>query len=64
MELSKSQNTAINLIKKMNKHCGTRWFIQAELPGISKSTLHALVERDYLRITMYNDLTYYKWFRA
>lgn len=61
MVLSKKQEIAIEQIKKIEKEFGVRWFIQAELPGITLHTMKALVEKGYLEEKVFDDIPYYRW---
>lgn len=56
--LSKQQAKALSMIdeieRELSKHSGimdkgARWFIQAELQGITLHTMKALVEKGYLK---------------
>jgi len=62
MTLSKTQEKALLLIKKMESEFGRRWFIQAELRERGGTTLHttkALVNKGYLDAKTFGEITYY-----
>ena len=62
MILSKTQEKALLLIKKMEAEFGRRWFIQAELRELGGTTLHttkALVNKGYLDSKTFDEITYY-----
>ena len=63
MTLSKTQEKAILLIRKMEAEFGKRWFIQAELRELGGTTLHttkALVNKGYLEEKNFDELPYYQ----
>ena len=63
MTLSKLQEKAILLIKKMEAEFGNRWFIHAELKELEGITLHtttALVNKGYLEEKDFDGLPYYQ----
>ena len=63
MTLSKLQEKAILLIKKMEAEFGRRWFIHDELKGLGGITQHtttALVNKGYLAERDFDGLPYYQ----
>lgn len=63
MTLSKTQEKAILLIRKMESEFGKRWFIHAELgehEGITLHTTKALVNKGYLEEKDFDGLPYYQ----
>jgi len=63
MPLTKPQEKAILLIKKMEAEFGRRWFVHAELNGLEGITLHttkALVNKGYLEEKDFDGLPYYQ----
>ena len=65
MTLSKLQEKAILLIKKMDAEFGGRWFTHMELKELEGITLHttkALVNKGYLEEKEFCGLTYYQSF--
>ena len=61
VKLSKKQRKAIEMIESIEKYFGVRWFIQAELPGITLHTMDALVSKNVLVREIVNDMPYYKY---
>jgi hypothetical protein len=61
MTLSEIQKQTIVQIKELEKEFGVRWFVQAELLGVTLRTMRALVEKGYLVDREFNDLPYYQW---
>lgn len=60
-KLSKQQNKAIELIKAMEVHFGVRWFVQAELAGITLHTMKALVQKECIEEQVFDELSYYRY---
>lgn len=60
MTLSKKQRKALEMIDAIEKDFGSRWFIQAELPGITMHTIDALVNKKHLITKESNGIEYYK----
>ncbi len=60
MNLSDKQEDAIGQIKNIEKHFGVRWFIQAELAGITLHTMKALVQKGQIEEQEYEELPYYR----
>lgn len=61
MKFSKKQRIAQNLIQELIYKFGKdRWFVQAELEGITLHTLKALVAKDYLDKIYYFEHAYYR----
>ena len=44
----------------MNEFGQDRWFVQAELPGITKHTMNALVNKKYLEVEDFIYVLYYR----
>ena len=61
VELSKKQKKAIEQIKAMEEHFGVRWFVQAELAGITLHTMFALVRKGYVEEQVFDELSYYRY---
>ena len=60
MTLTTTQERAIIEIKRMESQLEKRWFISAEIPGITENTLKALERKGYLEYTDVDGLSYYK----
>jgi len=58
--LSKQQTKALRMIDEIEKEFGSVWFVQAQLLGITKHTVDALVERRHLKHKIFADVKYYK----
>ena len=58
--LSKKQVKALENVKRIEEHFGSRWFIQSELIGITMHTMKALVSKGFLEHQMFEDLDYYR----
>lgn len=58
--LTKKQLKALGMIYDIEEHFGSRWFTQAELPGITMHTVYALLERGHLKSKWFKDVEYYK----
>ena len=61
VKLSKKQKKAVELIKKMEEHFGVRWFIKAELEGITQHSMDALVNKNVLEWQDFNGIQYYRF---
>jgi len=61
-QLSIQQKKALEMIKKIEEHFGSRWFTQAELQGITMHTIDALVNRGHLETKQVEKVNYYKYF--
>ena len=61
IKLSKKQKKAIEQIKAMEKYFGVRWFVQAELAGITLHTMDALVKKGCLEEQEFENLPYYRF---
>lgn len=60
MELSKKQVSTMELINKIGDRFGiARWFTQAELLGVTKHTMDALVSKKLLCTVVYEGIVYY-----
>lgn len=59
--LSDKQKRTIEQIKELEKEFGARWFVQAELLGVTLHTMKALVEKGYLKEREFKELPYYQW---
>ena len=59
--LSKQQKKAIDKIDAMVEHFGVRWFVQAELTGITLHTMDALVRKGCIEEQIFNELPYYRY---
>lgn len=60
MALTTTQEKAIIDIKKMEAALEKRWFISAEILGITENTLKALERKGSLETTDVDGLSYYK----
>lgn len=59
--VSGKQKMSMEMIDMLLNHFGTdRWFVQPELHGVTKHTMDALVEKEYLEIMEWNDTRYYR----
>lgn len=59
--ISEKQKLTMPLVDKLVEKFGEdRWFTQSELHGITKHTMDALVEKEYLEIMKWNDTRYYR----
>lgn len=61
MNLSKKQKSTIELIKKMESHFGVRWFIKAELQGVTQHTMDALVQKNIVEYQNFDGMLYYRY---
>ena len=62
--LTKKQLKALELIDDIEKEFGSVWFVQAQLHGITKHTVDALVERGHLKRKCHRHVEYYKLIAA
>ena len=60
MILTTKQKKALEIIDDIEKEFGSRWFTQAELPGITMHTIDALVNKKHLIQKESNEIEYYK----
>ena len=60
MTLTTKQKKALEMIDEIEKEFDSRWFTQAELPGITMHTIDALVNKKHLITKESNDIEYYK----
>ena len=60
MVLTTTQKKALKMIDEIEKEFGSRWFTQAELPGITMHTIDALVSKKHLITKESNGIEYYK----
>lgn len=58
--LSKKQVKALEMIKKIEDHFGSRWFVQQELPNITMHTIDALEKKGYIESKEVEDMPYYR----
>lgn len=59
--LSKKQKSTIELIRKMESHFGVRWFIKAELAGVTQHTMDALVNKNIVEYQDVDGILYYRF---
>lgn len=59
--ISEKQKLTMPLVDDIVEKFGKdRWFVQTELHGVTKHTMDALVEKEYLEIAEWNDTRYYR----
>jgi hypothetical protein len=61
--ISETQKTTMSMIDEIVEEFGQdRWFVQAELPGITLHTMNALVDKGYLEEKLIGkyDMLYYR----
>ena len=59
--ISEKQKLTMPMVDDIVKKFGVdRWFVQTELHGVTKHTMDALVEKEYLEIMGWNDTRYYR----
>ena len=61
VNLSKKQKSTIELIKKIETHFGVRWFIKAELIGVTQHTMDALVSKNILEYQDFDGVLYFRY---
>lgn len=60
MTLTTKQKKALEMIDDIETEFGSRWFTQAELPGITLHTMDALVNKGHLNTKKVNEVPYYQ----
>ena len=63
--ISEKQKHTMPLVDKLVEEFGKyRWFVQSELHGVTKHTMDALVEKEYLEIKEWNNTRYYRQLKS